>query len=130
MEQRLAIRDLYGTYTDASSRGDREGWLACFTEDGEWNTHLFKTSGREGLRRQWDALWATFKSVSFMSEVGMIEITGERAKARAYTREVVLLADGKIYRLDGRYDDELVRVNGQWLFARRNHQPLIEELPK
>jgi uncharacterized protein (TIGR02246 family) len=130
MEERLAIRDLYGTYTDASSRGDRESWLACFTKDGEWNTHLFKASGSEGLRRQWDALWANFKSVSFMSEVGMIQITGDSATARAYTREVVLLADGKIYRLDGRYDDELVRVNGKWLFARRNHQPLIEQLPE
>jgi uncharacterized protein (TIGR02246 family) len=130
IEDRLAIRDLYSTYTDASSRGDREGWLACFTEDGVWHTHLFEVSGRDGLRGQWDALWANFTAVSFLGEVGMIEVTGDSAQARAYAREVILLADGKVYRLAGRYDDELVRVNGEWLFARRNYQPLVDEAPK
>jgi len=130
VEDRLAIRDLYGTYTDVSCRGDREGWLACFTEAGEWNTHLFRAAGRDGLRSQWDALWANFAAVSFLGEVGMISVTGERAQARAYTREVILLADGKVYRLAGRYDDELVRVRGEWLFARRNYQPRVDELPR
>jgi uncharacterized protein (TIGR02246 family) len=130
LEDRLAIRELYGTYTDASSRGDREGWLACFTEDGEWNSHLFKVSGRDGLRAQWDALWANFTTTSFLGEVGMIAVTGDSATARAFAREVILLTNGRVYRLAGRYDDELVRVNGEWLFARRNYTPLIDEEPK
>lgn len=33
MEDRLLIRELYDTYADAGSRGDREGWLGCFAED-------------------------------------------------------------------------------------------------
>jgi hypothetical protein len=130
LEDRLAIRDLYGTYTDVSSSGNREGWLACFTEDGQWNSHLFEVSGRDALRHQWDTLWANFTAVSFLAEVGMIEVTADSAKARAYTREVILLINGKVYRLAGQYDDELVRVNGAWLFSRRNYKPLVDEEPK
>jgi uncharacterized protein (TIGR02246 family) len=129
-EDRLAIRDLYGTYTDASSRGDRESWLTCFTEDGQWNTHLFEVSGRDALRQQWDALWANFTAVSFLSEIGMMQVTDNNAKARAFTREVILLTNGKIYRLAGQYDDELVRVHGEWLFARRHYRPVVDEEPK
>ena len=36
VEDRLAIRELYGTYGDSSWRGDREQWVSCFTEDGRW----------------------------------------------------------------------------------------------
>jgi hypothetical protein len=130
VEDRLAIRDLYGSYSDAASCGDREAWLACFTEAGEWNSHLFKVSGRDGLRGQWDALWANFKAMSFLGEVGMIEVTGDRAKARAFTHEVVLLKNDTVFRLAGRYDDELVRVKGAWLFARRDYRVVVDETPK
>ena len=29
-----------------------------------------------------------------------------------------------------RYDDVVVRRNGEWLFARRDYQPLVEEPPE
>lgn len=129
IEDRLDIRDLYGVYADASCRGDREDWVACFAEDGQWNSHIFQQSGRQALREQWDALWANFSSLAFLSEVHAIEIDGDAAIARALAREIVRLKDGGLYKLVGLYDDRLVRVGGKWLFSRRTYRPLVEELP-
>ena len=127
MEDRLLIRELYGLYADASNRGDPEAWLACFTNDGQWNSHIFQCSGKAELRRQWDQLWANFGSLGFLSEIGPIEVTGDTARARSYAREIIRLTNGGLYKLIGAYDDELVRQNGSWLFSRRNYRPLVEE---
>lgn len=128
-EDRLAIRDLYGLYSDASWRGDRDDWEACWAEDCQWNTHLFGRSGKHELREQWDALWANFRSLAILSEIGAIEVDGDRAMARCVAREIIRLVDGGLYKLVGRYEDRLVRENGTWLFSRRDYQPLVEELP-
>lgn len=127
LEDRILIRELYGLYSDASNRGDAEAWLDCFAEDGQWNSHLFRCTGREELRRQWDLLWTGFASLGFLSEVGPIEVSGDTARARSYAREIVRLKDGGLYKLIGAYDDHLVRRDGTWLFARRDYAPSVEE---
>ena len=129
-EDRLAIRDLYGLYADASTRGDPEDWLACWTQDCQWNSHLFQRSGKTELREQWDLLWANFSKLAFLSEIGAIEVEGDRAKARSVAREIVRLNNGGLYKLVGRYDDYIVRENGEWRFSRRDYQPLVEEAPE
>jgi len=129
IEDRLAIRELYGSYGDASSRGDPETFLACWTDDGQWNSHIFQRSGKAELRAQWDLLWTNFDKVGFVSEVGSIEIDGDTANCRSVAREIVLLKGGGVYKLVGRCQDRVVRQDGRWLFARRDYEPLVEELP-
>jgi uncharacterized protein (TIGR02246 family) len=129
IEDRLAIRDLYSSYSDASVRGDTEAFLTCWTEDGQWNSHIFRCAGKKELRAQWDTLWANFAKVGFLGEVGSIEVDGDRATCRSVAREIILLKSGGVYKLIGRYADLAVRQNGQWLFARRDYEPLVEELP-
>ncbi len=127
LEDRILIRELYGLYADASCRGSADDWLACFTGDGVWNSHIFQCSGAVELRAQWDALWANFASLGFLGEVGPIEVTGDTARARSYAREIIRLTDGGLYKLFGAYEDTLVRQNGEWLFQRREYRPLVEE---
>ena len=127
LEDRLLRRELYGLYADASNRGDAEAWLACFTDDGQWNSHIFRCTGKAELRAQWDALWSNFASLGFLSEIGPIEVTGDTARARSYAREIVRLTSGGLYKLIGAYDDYIVRQNGEWLFSRREYQPSVEE---
>jgi ketosteroid isomerase-like protein len=129
-EDRLAIRELYSRYGDASTRGNLVDWLACWTEDGQWNTHFFKRSGKDDLRVQWDASWVNFDKVVFLGDVSAIDVKGDTAAARSIAQESIRLKSGGLYRLSGRYEDLLVRKNGEWLFARRDYQPLIEELPE
>lgn len=130
LEDRLLIRDLYGRYADASWRGDREEWLSCFAEDGRWTSHLFDCTGKDELRETWDSLWADWVNVAFLSEIGSIEVAGDAAKARSYAREIVLLKNGGIFKLAGRYEDDLVRRDGAWLFSSRAYDAMIMEEPE
>lgn len=130
IEDRLAIRELYGSYGDASANADMDGFLACWTDEGQWNSHIFQRSGKTALREQWDLLWANFAKVGFLGEVGSIEIDGDRAACRSVAREIILLKSGGVYKLVGRYQDQVVRRDGRWLFARRDYEPLVEELPQ
>ena len=131
IEDRQAIRDLYDTAADASSRGDRDTWMACYAEEGcEWNTHIFNCSGKVEIASQWDQLCANFEKVGFISQVGSIEVTGDSAHARITAQEIIRLKDGKIYKLIGLYRDNLVRINGQWRLTRRDYEPLVEEEPR
>jgi hypothetical protein len=79
---------------------------------------------------QWDASWVNFDKVVFLGDVSAIDVKGDTAAARSIAQESIRLKSGGLYRLSGRYEDLLVRKNGEWLFARRDYQPLIEELPE
>ena len=130
LEDRILIRELYGRYGDASWRGDSKDWVACFTEEGRWVSHLFDCRGRAQLLKTWDDLWKDWTSVAFLSEIGSIEVTGDHAKVRSYAREIVQLKNGGIFKLAGHYDDDLVRQNGVWLFASRVYALKIAEVPQ
>lgn len=127
VEDRLAIRELYGTYGDASWRGDREQWLSCFTGNGRWTSHLFDAAGHDALRDTWDGLWKDWASVAFLGEIGAIEVEGDDAHARSYAREVVLMKNGSHFKLCGHYADTLRKVDGEWKFARRDYTQTMGE---
>jgi hypothetical protein len=130
VEDRLAIRELYGTYADASWRGDQALWLTTFTSDGRWTSHLFDASGHQALAETWDGLWKDWAAVAFISEIGSMEIVGDSAAVRSYAREVVQTHAGAIFKLCGRYEDALVRQDGEWKFARRDYTLTIGEFPE
>ncbi|MEW9855266.1 nuclear transport factor 2 family protein [Novosphingobium sp. M1R2S20] len=129
IEERLAIRELYGMYGDASWRGDREQWLSCFTQDGRWTSHLFDATGHDELRATWDGLWEDWQYVAFLGEIGAMDVEGEAAQCRSYAREIVRLNSGGTFKLAGRYDDTLVKVKREWKFARRDYTLMIDEFP-
>lgn len=129
MEDRLAIRELYDTYGDGSTTGNAETFLSCWTDGGEWITHVFSRKGKAELQEQWNTLWAGFEKVAFLANVLSIEVDGDRAHTRSVAREIISLKGGGIFKLAGLYRDQLVRRNGQWLFARREYEVLAEELP-
>lgn len=129
LEDRLLIRELFGLYGDASCKGDGTAWLELFAQDCEWNSHMFNRKGKPDLREQWDQLWLAFDKLGFLSEIGWIQVEGDRARASSQAREIIRLKDGTLFKLIGHYDDYLVRENGQWLFSRRNYHPLVEEVP-
>jgi len=128
-EDRDAIRELYARYSDASACADVEAFLACFADDGQWNTHIFERRGKVQLREQWDQLWENFDKVGFLTEIGSIEVQGDRAACRSVAREIIRLKSGGLYKLLGQYRDALVRENGVWLFDRRDYLPIAEEMP-
>ncbi|MFA7584625.1 MAG: nuclear transport factor 2 family protein [Novosphingobium sp.] len=129
MEDRMAIRELYDTYGDASCRGDVETFLSCWAQDGQWNTHLFQCTGTAELREQWNALWTGFDKVAFIGNVLSIEVDGDTASTRSLAREVIALKGGGVFKLAGLYRDSLVRQDGAWRFLKRDYEVLVEEAP-
>lgn len=129
LEDRVAIRELYGAYADCSWRNDPEGWADLFTADGVWKSHLFDCKGRDELIAEWKRLWADWSNVMFLSEIGSIEVDGDRARVRSYAREAVELKSGGIFKLAGKYDDDLVRQDGRWRFKSRVYQLMFTEMP-
>ena len=66
--------------------------------------------------------------MAFFAEITAIEVTGARAKGRAFCREVSRWKDGRFIKVIGRYDDDIVREDGAWRFARRTFtMHLVEE---
>lgn len=128
IEDRLAIRDLYDSYADGANRGDRAAWLGCWSEDAYWWTHYFEHNGREAIGSQYDQLMANVKQTIFMTQICSIEVSGNSARARAVCSERLLQNTGGEYQLTGRYEDELEKRDGQWIFVRRIYNVMHEAM--
>lgn len=127
LEDRIAIRELHDTYADAGFRGDMQQWLDCFAEDCVWITPFGEMRGKDQLKGLWDQIWSTMGALGFFTVMGALEVEGDKAKGRAYIREIFLAKDGTMEKLVGRYDDELVREGGAWKFVRRDYAVLVRE---
>ena len=46
-------------------------------------------------------------------------MNGDTAKVRCYAAEVGTTQEGEEIRPRGQYDDQLVKIDGQWLFKER-----------
>lgn len=128
VEDRLAIRDLYDFYADASCRGDRADFLACWTDDAYWWTHYFELTGKEAIAAQYDSLMAAVKATIFSGQMCSIEVAGDKAQCRALCSERLLMGEIGQHVLTGMYHDELARVDGEWRFARRVYKVVTEEM--
>ena len=127
IEDRIAIRELHDTYADASFRGDMEQRLGCFIEDCTCINPYGEMRGKKQLKATWDQIFSNLDALGFFPVMGGIEVDGDRATSRAYIREVFLAKDGSIMKLVGSYNDQLVRENGAWKFAKREYSVLIRE---
>jgi ketosteroid isomerase-like protein len=125
-EDRLKIRERIDAYSDAVIRCDVDAYLACWTDDGQRSGSGGECRGKPALRAHWDGIWSALDRMAFITQVGSVEVDGERATARCYCLEIFRLRDGDVHKLVGMYDDELVRASGDWLFARRGYQVLID----
>jgi ketosteroid isomerase-like protein len=127
IEDRLKIRERIDTYSDAVFRADLEDYLACWCDDGVRSGSGGECRGKAALREHWIGIWQVLQRMGFFPQVAAIEVDGDRATARSYCLEILHLKEGPIRRLVGMYTDELARENGEWLFARRNYEVLLDE---
>jgi uncharacterized protein (TIGR02246 family) len=127
IEDRLAIRELLDSYADAVNRVDPEDWAATWAEDSIWSLpdypEIGEIKGRAAIKAAWIEAMTHYPGVIFVASAGAITVDGDRATAVSYTSEVYD-QDGATKRDRGRYLDELVKQDGQWLFARRTFRNL------
>ena len=126
-EDRFAIKDLLARYGWALDTGDVEAFVGCFAPDGVMIEEVYEDpdvwEGRDGIR----ALAEHYRSIPhfpgrqhYAANV-LVTPTGE---GRAHVRSFALVTECQgeppfKLRFCGYYDDELVRLDGQWHFAKR-----------
>ena len=129
VEDRLAILELLADYADAVNQRDGDAWGALWAENGVWDlgedAGLAPIQGRAAIRAMWEAAMPAFPDVVFLAHLGKLTVTGDSAKLRSYTSEAFTdPADGNRRRDLGQYDDDLIRVDGEWRFLKRRFRYL------
>ena len=121
-DEQQAIRALLERYCDGVNQRDAETWGSTWAEDAIWELpHLDMDGlkGRETIVAAWLEAMKMFPFVNMMAMPGVIKVEGDRATMRSYTDEVAVTQDGTELRPRGKYDDECVKVAGEWKFSRR-----------
>lgn len=125
LEDRLAIQDLYARHNAYVDLGDYERWAGCFTEDGVSHTSV-RTQGRanlvaHGRKRLEDRAGEPWKYPLHWNNNLIVEGDGHAATALCYMMRMVRMKASGEHRAThlGVYQDELVKVDGRWLFKSR-----------
>lgn len=129
IEDKFAIEERIGVYNQAIDQGHYEAFLACWCEDGTFDGLGGPYVGKAAIRKFTDGYDANYRlrlnglrhfTVNIVSR-----IDGDRAVSSSHMQLLITGAKGGHILFTGRYEDELRRVDGQWLFWRRTlHQDM------
>jgi uncharacterized protein (TIGR02246 family) len=123
IEDRFGINDLFVRYTTALDAGDVDTIVACFTEDGALESSAVgKYSGRDGIRT-FSERFAKMnqRGVQLRHVISNLAMTvdDDTAQATCYLTNIITM-DGKSQLMPpGRYQCDLRKVDGAWLFQNR-----------
>jgi hypothetical protein len=133
-EDRALIEDLQARYMFAFDYGDPEGYAGTFAPDGILDYGGGEIKGRDaiakfiadGRKRTEEARAKT--PPGEQPSVGrhiinnmVIKVEGDKAHGFAYWTHMTSGSNGRgTVDFFGHYEDEMVKVNGEWLFSRRN----------
>ena len=127
---RLAIRELVEAYAHCADRRDAKGQMALFTKDTHFVVYMDAKDPRpsqelhcrEALAPVFDDLNKYAATMHFVGQSTILSLSAERATGEAYTLAHHVTVDGSKRRLmiaALRYDDTIVKSDGEWLFAER-----------
>lgn len=137
LEDRIAIRELFDTHAHGVMTRDAELWGSIWAEDAFWDLPEYPDlggfSGKEVIVAGWVESMKAYgldnctKPMIYFMQPGSIEVDGNRAKAVAYTIEIYDdPVGGQRVQANGRYDDQLEKRSGRWLFTRREYRIMHE----
>jgi hypothetical protein len=129
IEDKFAIEERIGIYNQAIDQGRYEDFLACWCEDGVFDGLGGPYVGKAAIRRFTDGYDERFRlrlnGLKHFTVNIVSTIDGETARSSSHLQLVATGSKGASILFTGRYEDELRRVGGLWLFARRKlHQDL------
>lgn len=116
MDDYESIRQLTARYNRASDEADIDGWLSCFVPDGSFER---KNGQRFTGHEELCALLQNFPVKGrHVTTDFTIEVAGDRARQACY---LLFLDRERNFEVNmfGIYDDNLIKVNGTWLFVSR-----------
>jgi hypothetical protein len=133
-EDRAQIEDLQARYMFALDGGDIDTYIATFTQDGVLDIGDGEVRGREAIHKLIGGMGnrneapADKKSPKLRPATGrhnitniILKIDGDKATGRAYWFHYGNNNPKRTATLDsyGHYEDEMVKLNGNWLFSKR-----------
>jgi uncharacterized protein (TIGR02246 family) len=123
IEDRFAINDLFVRYTTALDAGDVETIVSCFTPDGTLESPAVgKYAGHDGIRAFSERFAAmNQRGVQLRHVISNLAMTvdGDVARATCYLTNIITMDDKSQLMPPGRYECELRRLDGEWLFRKR-----------
>jgi hypothetical protein len=127
---RLAIRELVEAYAHCADRRDAKGQMSLFTADTHFVVYMDakdpkpaqELHSREALAPVFADLNKYAATQHMVGQSTILTLANDRATGEAYTMaHHVTIESGKRRLMIAalRYDDALVKMDGEWLFAER-----------
>ena len=132
VEDELAIGRVLVDYSARQDARDYAGYAALFARNGEWVNGKNVYKGREAILKMLVDLYGApapgyINNESYHIATNFqIDVNGDRATARS--RHLLVMRGPKgepTPVLAGRYEDELIREDGQWRILRRVDHPVM-----
>jgi hypothetical protein len=133
-EDRAEIEDLQARYMFALDFRDADAYAATFSTDGVLDYGAGAVSGRDAIRNHMAGLNKRAQAEAAKDTSGLrpaagrhnianivLKVDGDKAIGRAYWFHMGDNNPGRTAVLDsfGHYEDEMVKVDGKWLFSKR-----------
>lgn len=123
-EDRLEIRELVESYNHAVMQFDEEAWASNWTDDATWDTGQGPLNGKDAIVTAWRQAMSGFSFVGFFASAGPITVDGDTAHGTWYQQEFLHPKDGGKLNITGQYEDDYVKRDGRWFFAKRIYKIL------
>jgi uncharacterized protein (TIGR02246 family) len=122
LEEKDAIREVLARYCFALDGGKFDEMAALFTADGTWQTFFGKATGRKAIAEFAAGLRAhrteNPRAIHHMTNI-VITLDGGTAKVRSNWTTVQNSPEGPKIGSGGAYDDDMVKIGGEWFFKYR-----------
>ncbi|MGE3194832.1 MAG: nuclear transport factor 2 family protein [Microbacteriaceae bacterium] len=127
MRDELAVRDLSHRYAIALDRNDRDAWRALFSDDIAFESGGSVRGLEDVLRIPDDQLQRYAKTMHEVT-TQLVSVEGDRAHGEVYCQAHHIYQD---FHQNGRfpfdlshdflirYEDDYARIDGRWVFTRR-----------
>lgn len=116
-EDQLAIMDLSARYCHATDSHDSEGWADTFTADGAIEAPQGTSQGRDALIQFSQGVNTGMPNVRH--HISNIVICGEGDSATMKSYLNLINTESNATAFTATYEDQIVRVDGEWKFAHR-----------
>ena len=122
LEEKDAIREVMARYCFALDDGRFDDMAALFSEDGTWQTFFGKATGRKAIAEFAAGLRAhrsvNPRAIHHVTNI-VIALDGDTAKVRSNWTTVQNSPEGPKIGSGGAYDDNMIKVGGEWFFRHR-----------
>lgn len=127
IENRIALKELVDNFSILADKKDISAQVLLFTEDASVETYISgqkvtSLTGRKQIGETFASFLNKFETVYHINGQQVVNINGENATGISYCF-VTLIGDENEKKMKTtmgvHYQDEFVRVNNQWLIAKR-----------